>query len=266
MGGKTFIILVANSRPMFRMFPGIPGYLYYISIGLQVICVLHCIRKGTQQKWIWLIVFVPYIGSIAYIFSEMLPRRNMGDLQEGLGSLFVSPAARIRRLEQNLSFANTFNNRVLLANAYMMAGRTEEAIELYSTSLTGAFTENEYVINRLIGAYFKTGQYSELIELTKKVYATPGFPRSEAHLYYARALELTGDSAGAEREFKKMKGRFADFQARYQYALFLQREGRDGEAQRMLEDIVKEGPHLSSRERRASYLWIQKSKEELKKV
>lgn len=251
---------------MFRMFPGIPGYFYYISIVLQVICVLHCIRKGTQQKWIWLIVFVPYIGSFAYFFSEILPRRNMGDLQEGLGSLFISPAARIRRLEQNLQFANTFNNRVLLANAYMMAGRTEEAIELYSTSLTGAFSENEYVINRLIEAYFKMGRYPELIELTKKVYSTPGFVRSQAHLFYARALELTGDPEGAEREFRKMKGRFADFEARFQYGLFLQRAGRDGEARQMLEDIVKEGPHLSSRERRANYLWIQKSKEELKKA
>src|SRR5215471_10316761 len=139
MGGKTFIILVANSRPMFRMFPGIPGYFYYISIVLQVICVLHCIRRGTQQKWIWLIVFVPYIGSIAYFFSEILPKRSTGDWQEGLSSLFVSPTARIRRLEQNLQFANTFNNRVLLANAYMLSGRMDEAIELYSTSLTGAF-------------------------------------------------------------------------------------------------------------------------------
>jgi len=251
---------------MFRMFPGIPGYFYYISIVLQVICVLHCIRRGTQQKWIWLIVFVPYIGCIAYFFSEIVPRRNGADWQEGLASLLVSPAARIRRLEQNCQFANTFNNRVLLANAYMIAGRTEEAIELYSTSLTGAFTENEYVINRLIEAYFKIGRYPELIELTRKVYATPGFARSQAHLFYARALNLTGDLEGAEREFKKMKGRFADFEARYQYGLFLLRAGRDGEAQHLLGDIVREGAHLSSRERRANYLWIQKSKEELKKA
>jgi len=248
------------------MFPGIPGYFYYISITLQVLCVLHCIRRGTQQKWIWLIVFLPYVGSIAYLFTEIIPRRNMGDWQAGLGSLFFSPRARIRRLEENLHFANTFNNRVLLANAYMLAGRTEEAIELYSTSLTGAFTENEYVINRLIAAYFKTERYPELIQLAKKIYHTPSFTRSEAHLLYARALDNTGDKEGAETEFRKMKGRFADFEARYQYGLFLQRAGRGSEAQAILEDIVKEGSHLSSRERRANYLWIQRSKEELRKV
>lgn len=251
---------------MFRMFPGIPGYFYCVSIVLQVICVLHCIRRGTQQKWIWLIVFVPYIGSIAYFFSEILPRRSGGNWQEELSSLFVSPAARIRRLEQNLQLTNTFNNRVLLANAYMLAGRTEEAIEIYSTSLTGAFEENEYVIHRLIAAYFQTGRYAESIGLARKIYMKPGFTRSQAHLCYARALDQSGDAAGAETEFCKMKGRFADFEARYQYGLFLQRRGRDDEARHLLEDIVKESSHLSSRERRANYLWIQKSKEELRKA
>ncbi|WP_229689014.1 PLDc N-terminal domain-containing protein [Puia dinghuensis] len=249
---------------MFRMFPFIPGYFYYISIALQIICVLHCIRRGTQQRWIWLIVFVPLIGSIAYFFTEIVPELNRGNWQGGLSSLLVSPAARTRRLEENLRFADTFNNRVLLANAYMLSGRTEEAIELYSSSLTGAFSENEYVINRLIAAYFKTERYPELILLAKKIYNTPPFARSEAHLYYARALEITGDKEGAEKEFRKMKGRFADFEARYQYSLFLQRAGRDSEAQGILEDIVKESPHLSSRERRANYTWIQKSREELR--
>jgi hypothetical protein len=248
---------------MFRMLPFIPGYFYYISIALQIICVLHCIRQGTTQKWIWMIIFLPLVGSVVYFFSEIVPRRRTGDWQAGVGSLLVSPSARIKRLEETLSFANTFNNRVLLANAYMSAGRTEEAIELYSTSLTGAFTENEYVMSRLIPAYFITGRYPELIAMARKIYKSPQFARSEAHLLYARALDLMGDKEGAEAEFKKMKGRFADFEARYQYGLFLHREGREEEAQGLLEDIVKEAAHLSSRERRANRAWIQKSRTEL---
>jgi hypothetical protein len=251
---------------MFRFLPFIPVYLYYISIALQVICVVHCVRnKGTQQNWIWLIVFVPLVGCIAYIFMEMLPKRNNSDWKANLSSLFISPAARIRRLEDNLSFANTFNNRILLANAYMIAGRTEEAIELYSTSLTGYFAENEYATSRLISAYFATGRYAELIQLARRIYNSPQFPRSQAHVQYARALELTGDKPAAENEFKKMNGRFADFEARYQYALFLQRTDRSDSSRQILQDIVREATHLSARERRDYYIWIQKSKEELKR-
>jgi len=250
---------------MFRMLPFLPGYFYYISIALQIICVIHCLRKGAEQRWIWLIVFLPYIGCIAYFFTEILPATQTGNLQTGLASLFISPAGRIRRLEENLRFADTFNNRILLADAYKTAGRTQEAIELYTSSLTGAFTENEYVINQLISAYFETKQYPELIFLARKIYKRPQFARSEAHLLYARALDITGDKEGAEMEFKRMRGRFADFAARYQYSLFLQREGREKEAQDMLKDIVEEAHHLSSREKRSNRTWIQKSKEGLRK-
>ena len=248
------------------MLPFIPGYFYYISIGLQIICVIHCLRTRADQKWIWLIIFLPYIGCLAYLFTEIIPAGRTGNWQTGLGSLFISPAGRIRRLEQNLHFANTFNNRIMLADAYKAAGRLEEAIDLYTSSLTGAFTENEYVINQLISAYFETKQYPELILLARKIYKRPQFARSAAHLSYARALDLSGDKEGAETEFKRMKARFADFEARYQYGLFLQREGREKEARDVLQDIVSEAPHLSSRERRSNSTWIQKSREELKRV
>ena len=124
---------------------------------------------------------------------------------------------------------------------------------------------NEYATSRLISAYFTTGRYTELIVLARKIYNSPQFPRSQDHVQYARALELTGDKPAAENEFKKMNGRFADFEARHQYALFLQRAGRNEESRQILKDIVKEATHLSARERRDYYTWIQKSKEELKK-
>ena len=251
---------------MTRMIPFIPSYFYFISIILQVICVVHCIRRGSEQKWIYLIVFLPGIGCLIYFFMEILPARRNINWQGGLDSLLVSSSARIKRLENNLRFANTFNNRILLADAYKAVGRMDEAIELYSTSLTGAFTENEYVISKLISAYFETKQYEPLILAARKIYKAPQFTRSEAHLLYARALDITGDKEGAEREFKRMKGRFADFAARYQYGLFLQREGREKEAREILDDIVAEAPHLSPRERRYNRTWIQKSKEELTRV
>ena len=265
-GWKNFYYFSRNSRPMFRMLPFIPGYYYYASLVLQAICVIHCLKKGNEQKWIWVIVFLPLIGCIAYFFTEIVPARRTTNWQAGLGSLLISPSGRIRRLETNLRFADTFNNRIMLADAYKAVGRMEEAIELYSTSLTGAFAENEYVISKLISAYFETQQYDKLILLARKIYAVPQFARSEAHLLYARALDITGDKEGAEKEFKRMKGRYADFKARYQYGLFLQREGREKEGREILDDIVTEAPHLSPRERRSNRTWIQKSKEELTKV
>ena len=247
------------------MVPFLPPSLYLVSIILQAICVIHCLAKGNQQRWIWIIIFLPMIGCVVYLFTEIVNAKNARGLSTGLGGL-INPAGRIRRLENNLRFADTFNNRVMLADAYLAVGRTDEAIELYASGLTGAFTENEYVIKQLIRAYFEKQRYAEVIGMARKLYGRPQFARSKEHVLYARALEYTGDLTAAEQEFMKMKARFADFEARYQYGLFLRGTGRGKEARLVFEDIAGEASHLSSRERRDNRAWIVKAKEELKKV
>jgi hypothetical protein len=239
------------------------NYFYYIIIGLQVICAIHCIRNGTQNKWIWFIVFVPVVGSLVYLFTEVLTRTSRSNLQQGISGILVTSSARIKRLEENLKFTDTFNNRVLLADAYLAAGHTDSAIELYESSLTGAFEENEHVIMQLIIAYFNKEDYARIQPLVKKVYARPQFARSKAHVLYAIALEKTGDLVLAEQEFKKMKARFSHFEARLQYGLFLKRAGREEEARQVFMDMVDEAPHLSSRERRDSRAWIGQARAEL---
>jgi hypothetical protein len=240
------------------------NYFYYVAIGLQAACAIHCMRKGNQGRWIWIIVFLPIVGCIAYVFTEMFTGREIQVLQSGVGTVF-NPTGRIRKLEENLRFANTFNNRVILADAYLAAGRIEEAIELYESSLIGAFTENEHVHMQLIIAYFEKKEYEKLLPLAKKVDRAPQFPRSKAHLRYAMELGYTGRSRQAEEEFRKMKARFSHFESRYEYGLFLLRAGRKEDATHIFTEIAEESRHLSPRERKGNRTWIVQAKEEIKK-
>jgi len=242
------------------------SYYYYLIIGLDIICILHSIRTGTQNKWMLLIVFAPIIGAVVYLFVEVFTRRNRTNLQDGISGILTTNSARIRKLEENLKFTDTFNNRILLADAYLAAGDIDNAIELYESSLTGAFDENELVIKQLIIAYYSKGEYARVQPLAKKIYNKPQFARSRAHVYYAISLEKTGNIAQAEQEFIKMKGRFSHFEARLQYGLFLKRTGRDQEARQVFSDMVDEAPHLSSRERRDSLAWIGQARNELKET
>ena len=241
------------------------NYYFYIPVVLQAICVIHCMRKGNQNKWIWIIVFLPGLGSLAYIFSEIITGREIDSVKSGVGSVF-NPGGSIRKLEDQLRFSDTFHNRVALADGYLAAGHTEDAIALYEQSLTGVFTENEHVLKQLIVAYSYVGRYADIIPLGKKIHGSPQFAKSRVHILYAMALEHTGNNELAEKEFKTMNGRFAYFEARYQYALFLLRAGRYEEAKQVLDTIINEGGHLSSRERRAHQAWINKAKDEMRKL
>jgi hypothetical protein len=241
------------------------GKYYLIILVLQAICVWHCVRRGRQNNWIWLIVFLPLVGCLIYIFSEMFTRRDVEKMQSGVGAVF-NPGGTIRRLESNLRFSDTFANRIALADALLEAGQTARAIELYESSLEGNFTENEYVLGQLIIAYFQQRRYEEIIPLAKKIYKVPQFARSRAHILYATALGYAGQIESAEKEFRTMKTKFSDYEARYRYGQLLAATQREQEAKQLFHEILNEQSHLSPQEKRYNRQWFLLVKEELNKV
>jgi hypothetical protein len=238
---------------------------YYIVIILQAICVLHCLSKGTYGKWIWIIIVLPFVGSIAYIYTEIIDRNKISEVKSGLGSALF-PDAKIKKLEENLKFADTFNNKILLADAYLATRQTEKAIALYENSMTGNFEHNEYACMQLIQAYFEVNNYSKVVEIAGKIKALPQFPRSKAHIQYAWALAYTGNTEQAETEFKTMKGKFSNYEGRYEYSLFLIKMNRSEEAKNLLTEIVYESNHLNGMEKRDNRIWFVQAKDELKKL
>jgi hypothetical protein len=245
------------------------GSYYYIIIGLQIFCGIHSYRRGTLNRWIFLIAFLPVIGSIIYLYSEVLTNRSSfrSTIKPTINvGAALNPGGNIKKLEEELRFTDTFANKVKLADAYLAAHQTDKAIDLYKVSLTGAFAENEHVMMQLIVAYFEQGQYEEVIPLAKKLYKLPQFARSKAHILYAQSLENIGEMEQAENEFKAMKGRYSYFEPRYQYGLFLMRAERYEDAWQIFTDMLNEEQHLGSMEKKTNRQWFSKAKDELRKI
>jgi hypothetical protein len=241
------------------------GNWYYIPLILQGLCLIHSFRNGTQQKWLWIIVFLPVIGSLIYIYQEIISNRSVKIKTPDINAVF-DPGVKLKRLENEVKFTDTFANRIKLADAYLDAGHVDKAVEIYNASLTGAFAENEHVLAQLIVAYDKQGRYQEIIPIARKLYKLPQFARSVIHVLYAIALEKTGNFTAAEEEFKLMKGRYSNFEQRYQYGLFLIRQDRIEDAATIFTDIIEEQPHLSPVERNSNKVWFAKAKAELKRI
>jgi hypothetical protein len=242
------------------------GSYSFIIIGLAVFCLVHSYRRGTLNRWIFWIILFPIGGCLYYIFSEILSNRNSFKPTAINPVKMNSVPLNIKKLEEELRFTDTFANRVRLADAYLATGQTDKAIDLYKASLTGAFAENEHVIAQLIIAYYEQQRYAEVIPLAKKIYNLQQFARSKAHLLYALSLENTGKIDLAENEFKAMKGRYSYFEQRYQYGLFLMRQGRDEDAWTVFTEMLNEEPHLGNIEKKANRTWFTKTKEELRKI
>lgn len=195
---------------------------------------------------------------------EMVNRNSMQQMQSGMGNI-IYPSGKIKKLEKQLQFSDTFNNRIMLADAYLSAGDTDKAIQLYESSLTGAFKENEHVFIQLVTAYYEVQRYNDAIKVARKVYNNPAF-HTHGHVLYAMALDKVGEADLAEKEFNTMKGKYSYFEARYQYGLFLINKNRAGEAQKIFTDMVNEFSYLSSFEKRNNRIWVNNAKQELKKI
>ena len=245
--------------------PFFSGQFYIITVILQAICVIHCLKNKTSNSWIWLIIFLPLIGCLIYFFSEILTRSQVRNFQSGLGEM-ISPSGSIKKLEDNLRFSDTFQNRVSLAEAYLLNSRYEKAIELYESSLNGVFSENEYVLSQLVLAYKQQKRYSDIIHCAEKLYYRPQFQRSKAHIFYAVALAETEMNEKAEKEFLKMNMRFSNFEARFYFSQFLESHDRKEEAKNILLDIVDEFPRLSHVERKENREWFNKAKNYLDQI
>jgi len=242
------------------------GSYYYLVLILEAFCIIHCLRRGTQQQWLWILIVIPVLGCLIYIYKEILTNRHSIRMPKVDVGAVLNPGVKLKRLEDELRFTDTFANKVKLADAYLEAGFTDKAVEIYQASLTGAFAENEHVLAQLIIAYYEQERYQKIIPIAQKIYKLPQFARSKAHMKYAEALENTRQVDFAEKEFKAMKGRYSCFEPRYQYGLFLVRQNRDEDAYQIFADILNEERQLSAMERKTNKVWFAKTKDELKKL
>ena len=129
---------------------------------------------------------------------EMFRDSDIKQVQTGVSTI-INPGGSIKKLEQQLKFSDTFNNRVALADAYLSNGDTDKAIDMYKSCLTGTFTDNEYVIYQLILAYSALNDYGQIVPLARKVYQRPQFARSKRIL----PMQLRWNSPGIRHRRKK---------------------------------------------------------------
>src|SRR5579863_6848207 len=106
----------------------------------QLACAIHAGRTGRPFFWIYIIMFVPTVGMLAYLAVELVPewmgspkgRRAASDLGRAL-----DPGRAVRQAERQVAMTPTAENKATLAKAYLEAGRHDEAVSLYRETLVG---------------------------------------------------------------------------------------------------------------------------------
>src|ERR1700749_4916564 len=109
--------------------------LYFlISLVIQIVLIVHCIRTGRNWLWITVLLFLPLAGSIAYVVVEILPglfnnrgtRRAVRNVSRAL-----DPQQDLRRFEDEARLTGDVASRQRYAEELVRQGRAAQAIEIY---------------------------------------------------------------------------------------------------------------------------------------
>jgi hypothetical protein len=236
---------------------------YYVILAAQGLCLLHMIKNRADQRWFFLVVFVPGIGALIYVVSEVLPRLR------GSGFALQIPMLEqlnLKALEKQFRFSDTVDNRVLLAEAYLAKGRNREALELYRPVLQGPFKKNPYLLYGYAKACFCNGEHAEALS-TLDFGEQLGNPerQRQRRLLKAMVLEALGDARAGEAYQAAVAG-FHGEEARCRYGLFLAKRGDAAAAKHQFDQTIEYAGFSDRDYRRRERVWIRLAKTQAKEI
>ena len=210
---------------------------YYFIIALQIYCVYHAYKNKNNYYWYFIIFFVPLIGCIIYLLTQVINKRDVANITEEITTI-INPTKKIKDLENLLKFSNTFQNKINLADAYLENRDYNNAILYYEKALDSNFKNEPHTLNKLIKCHFEIQNYNRVIEYSKKINLDKDF--KESAYFYGLALEQNENFNEAEIQLRKIDKRFSNYNERLELSNFLIRRKKNNEAKEILNEITSE--------------------------
>jgi hypothetical protein len=228
---------------------------YYLIIALQAYCLYHFFKNRTQYYWVFLIIFVPLIGCAIYLITQVYNKRDAEKIQSDIVSI-INPTKKVRDLEKRLEFADTFQNRVNLADAYLEIKDYPNAIIHYKKALEDNIQNDVYVIKQLIEALYSTEDNKGVIHYAEKIENHSEFKKSRAQFVYGLALEKESRFDEAEEHLRQIDARYSFYEERLVLAKFLLNRNKMFDAKEIINEIFSESQYMTKQNQKLNRLTI----------
>jgi hypothetical protein len=243
-----------------------PYILAGAGIAFQIGMLIHAIRTRREQMWIYLLVLLPGVGSVAYFVAEFLPwLMSSPDARRAASRLgkALDPERDLRRYAAEARLSDSVDSKLKLAEELASSKRYDEAIEAYRSCLSGIFAHEPKIMLALASAEFEKGDHAAAAATLEALAEhNPDFRSAEGHLLYARALETVGRLDEARAEYGRVSDYYPGAEARTRYGLLLKRMGDEAGAQRAFKEVL-DGAELAPRHvRRHNAEWIEIARRE----
>jgi hypothetical protein len=234
--------------------------LFLSMIIVQVALIIHVVKTGRNQIWIWVLALLSLPGAIAYVAVEILPElfrsRTAQRTARGLRKA-MDPGRDLRRYESEARVASNVASRQRYAQELVRHQRYDEAIGQYREALTGLYEHDPNLMLGLAQAQFgKSDPSAARATLDELIQRNPDFRSPAGHLLYARALEAEGNVPKALEEYAVLAPSYPGAEASVRYAQLLQAQGRRAEAQKVARELLEQARIAPGHYRRAQRPWL----------
>jgi hypothetical protein len=242
----------------------------YITYFIQILLVIHVMKTGKNRYWIYLLLFLPFVGGVAYFVIEILPefrtsiqgQRAMRGVRDA-----VNPGAELQTHQAAWDQSPNADNARRYAQALLNQGQYSQANEVLDQALSGFFSTEPSLLLLKAKSKFDSGDHEEsmrVLELLQE--ANPEFRSAEGHLLYAQALEASGNTEKALQEYREVSLYFPGVEARYCLCLALEAAGNKSEAINEFELLLKDAEVAPAHFQKSQKKWLTLARTKIKQL
>jgi hypothetical protein len=240
---------------------GFFGLLFPWGVILQVMALIHFLRRRPDNVWLWIIIFFGPLGAIVYMFMEVVP--DLGLLRqsfEGFGR-----RKRIKQLEAVVLENPAAGNYEELADLLLDEGKFARARECYDKAITSR-GDPDPIYRRGI-AEIQLGDFAAAVGDLEYVTARDSkYDFNRAIALLAHAYANTGEPEQAEALFKEATDRSTLSETYLNYAAFLAAQNRIPEARDWAQRVLARKATIPRYLQRRERPWFRKAAALLKKL
>jgi len=222
---------------------------------LQVIAIVHFIRRRPDGFWLWIIILGGGFGALVYIVAEVIP--DMG-LLRGTFSFFPRHQ-RISELQAMIRDNPSAGNYEELGGLYLDNGDYAQARECFDRAIS-ARTDSPDPFYRRALAEFELKDYAaaaaDLEQVVSKE-ANYDFHRAAGLLAYS--YWQIGNIAQADALFASVTQVSTSTEIQFYYASFLASQGRTVEAREWVDRILAKQRSIPGFQRRRERPWFRQT-------
>jgi hypothetical protein len=219
----------------------------------------HIVRTGRDTFWLWIVLFAPGIGSIAYIALNILPDLFGGQTARKVAKATreaLDPHREYREAKQACDDTPTVRNQSRLAIAAMHLQRYEEAEALFRAAAQGVHAVDPVLLLGLANALLELNRPADALGVLEKLGTDEAHGRTPAAaMSLGRAYDALGRVAEADSAYQWAAERLPGFEALARYAAFMASHGRRDEAAEVVTELDKRMTKLRGQFRKEAQTW-----------